>query len=327
MAKQTLSVGKVNNPTLTMGSAPKQTITKVMYATPGSNGFIGLAQPPKANNTKTALPTQQSTQAIIDAILASSRALANSQPRQVYAPKLDFASINAQARANAENAVNPYYTKELQRFLSEQAAKKSQAEALNTTTIANLEQDLQNKLEENAITQQRTGEDVQHNVDLLNTEADQYQTDTGQQFASDRLQQGRDIAAAGLTGGIGAQQAEGAQDARNTTEERATAKTEDQKQQQQIFKARTFEDLARSGTLGAQAKERGVKASQVNLADFITNQGFETEKTKSALEKARLEDVAAKERAYRGIGVSQAIEGIGDAALRNAAYGAYGGYL
>lgn len=270
------------------------------------------------------VPTANDTQAIINAIMAASRAYT---PPKVYAPALDFAGINARSRASAEQSVNPFYTKELERFLAEQAAHKQQAEALRNTTVSNLEEDLKNKIEGNAITQQRTGEDVATNLQNIATEQDQFQTDTGQQFAADRLQQSRDTAAAGLTGGLGAQQAEAAQSSRNTKEERVVAKSEQDKQQQQLFKARTFEDLARSNTLGTQATERGKKAADVDLADFITNQGFETEKTKLSLEQQRQEKVAANERAFRSSEVMKAVEAIANPAQRAAAYEQYAGYF
>lgn len=322
-----LTVQPVNSPTFTgIGSAPKQTITSVGVATPGSNGFPTLVQPKApAQSVATATSANNSLQAQTNALLAAIARLQNSQPKQVYAPALDFASINAQARSAAEANVNPYYTKQLNDFLAEQAAKRSQTEAQAQTNISQLQTDLTNKLQGNDITKARTAEDTATNLDQLTTQADQNQVDSGTAFSTDRLQQGRDLAKAGLTGGLGAQQVEGAQIAHNTTEERATAATDQAKQQQELTKARTFEDLERSGTLATQAKDTGVKQVNVDLADFITNQGFETESKKGQLEAQRLGAVAQEQQNQGKLLVNNFIASIADPASRQAAQQAYGG--
>ncbi len=109
-----------------------------------------------------------------------------------------------------------------------------------------------------------------------------------------------------------------------TTESRAGAQTQKQKDAQELAKARTFEDLSRSSTLAAGAKEKGVKQVQVDLADFIQNQGFETEREKQQLEQQRLGAVGQEQSNQGRLLVNQFLAGISDPARYQAAVNAYG---
>lgn len=261
------------------------------------------------------------------ALLAAIARLQNAQPKQVYAPALDFASINAQARSQAEANVNPYYTKQLNDFLAAQAAARSQTEAQTTTTIGQLEEDLKNKLAANQVTGERTTQDTATNEAQIAEQADQAQTDTGQKFTTDRLQQARDLAKAGLTGGLGAQQVEATTEARNTGEKRAAETVQQAKDTQELNKTRTFEDLATSGTLATSAKESGVKQANTSLADFITNQGLDLTAKQTQLEANRQADIVQQADQQRSILVQNFVNGIADPAQRQAALQAYGGLL
>lgn len=326
-----------------LGAGAKKTAGSIYdYATPGSgssrltdSGSAYFA-PPTPTYSVSNIPRAAASAAGISSAQAQGNALTaqtnallaairNAQPKQVYAPALDLGAINAQARSAAESNVNPYYTKQLNDFLAEQAAKRQQSETEAATNIQQLETDLKNKLEGNDITKARTEQDTTTNLDQLATQANQAQLDSGSAFAGDRLQQARDLAKAGLTGGLGAQQTEAATLAHNTTEDRATAATDQAKEQQVLTKARTFEDLARSGTLATAAKETGVKQVNVSLSDFITNQGFETESKKSSLEAARLQAVGQEQQNQGRLLVNNFIGSIADPAQRQAALQAYGG--
>lgn len=323
-----LQVGPVRNPTLNQNAPvynPRITNVTTADRLPGYPTLTNLQRPSKPSPVSAAASQNNALLSQTNSLLAAIARLQNQQPRQVYAPALNFSATNAQARSAAENAVNPYYVKQLNDFLAAQAAKKQQAETQAKFGIEGLETDLANKIAENEITRTRTTEDVGQNLENLAIQEDQFQTDTGQQFDTSRLASLREAAQAGLTGGLGAQQQEAAQTARNTTEERQTAKFGEEKQQQELFKARTFEDLTRSGTLATESKERGVKQINVNLADFITNQGFETEGKKSQLEAERLGAVSREQSNQGRLLVNNFINSIADPARRNAAYQAYGG--
>lgn len=322
-----LSVVPVNNPSLVPAtSVPTQTISSVGVAVPGQNGAPTLVQPKApAAPVSAAVSANNSLQDQTNALLAQIQALTNAQQRQVYAPALDFAAINSQARAAAESNVDPYYTKQLNDFLAEQAAKTSQEQASAATNIQDLQDTLTNTLAANQTAGQRAAEDTATNEDQINTQADQFQTDNGQQFTADRLAQAKDLASKGLTGGLGAQQEEASAAAHDTTEERAAATTDAAKQAQELLKSRTFEDLATSGNLATTAENKGEKAVNVSLADFITNSGFDTTNEENTLESQRLQAVATEQSNQAKLLVNNFINSIADPAKRQAAVQAYGG--
>lgn len=246
--------------------------------------------------------------------------------QQAYAPALDLASINSQARAKAEANVNPYYTKQLQTFLQKQAFQRGVQQKQTQMNIEGLNENLQNTLQAGEIDKTRTAEDVATNLNKINTKADEFQQDTGEQFNDARIQQAKQIASQGLTqSGIGSQQQLATQSKRNTVEGRQSAEFQQQKDVQNLFKTRTFEDIARSGGLAKKAKERGVKQAEFDLNNYIKNQEFELESEKLSLESQRLQRIAQETSAQGGMLVNQFIQSIANPAQRQAAAQAYGG--
>lgn len=185
------------------------------------------------------------------------------------AANFDVSGAYNSAYNEAAATQNPLYDKYLNQFLeSQNIAKKAQQHIFDETT-SNLDTALKNTQDANAIAQKRTGEDVANAEQQIATNADQFQTDSGQQFANDRLQQASDLSKAGLTGGIGAQKTEAVQAARNTQESRQGAAFDQQKQAQELVKARTFEDLARSNKLAGESTAKGKANAQFNLDNWI----------------------------------------------------------
>lgn len=319
-----LSVGVANPGRITsVGVAQPGKITSVSGA--GGQGKVNLT--PKSPSTSQVLKSGYNVVNQTNALLAEIARLSNQQPREVYAPSLNYSAINAQARKQAAAAVNPFYTRQLNEFLSGQAKLRKQSQTQANTDIQNLQDTLQQTLAANAVTGQRTAEDTAANLANLADQAQQYQADTGQQFQTDRLQQARDLAAAGLTGGLGAQQTEASQIARNTAEQRQTQQTQQAQQEQQLLKARKFEDLATSGTLAEQAKTKGVKQVQVDLANFIEKQGIELTAKRGELAQQKEASILQKSQAIRSNLIQNWINSISNPAARNAALKAYGSLL
>lgn len=246
-------------------------------------------------------------------------------PAIVRPPKLDFAAVQAKARADAEGAVNPYYTKQLNDFLAQQAAQRQQQQTQYETSVKNLEDQLSNTLAGNEISRGRTTEDVAQNVADINQSADIFQTDTGVAADANRIAQARELAQSGLTGGLGAQQAETAQTQRNTAEKRQEQEFQKQRQQQDLFKTRTFEDLARSGELATKATEKGKTAAKFDLDAFIQGQGFEEQNTRNSLESNRLEAIGREQGNRSKLAFNQYLANIRDPAQLLAASQIYGG--
>ncbi len=248
-----------------------------------------------------------------------------SMPRVVAPPKLDYAAIQTQARAQAENAVNPYYTSQLNKFLEQQSFQKQQQQAQTETNVKNLEDTLKNTLEGNTIQQGRTAEDVALNQANINQTADQFQTDTGQAADANRIAQARQIAQAGTTGGLGAQQQEATQIARNTGEKRQEQQFQQQRNTQELFKTRTFEDLARSGELATASTEKGKKQADFDLNNFMKNADFELENKKGQLEVQRLQAVGDEQSKQARLAYNQYLAKIKDPAQLALAGQIYGG--
>lgn len=280
---------------------------------------------PKANAAiKSSQANTDSTAGLQGEIAALLRQL-NAANRQAYAPPIDYNAIYNKANAQAQEAVNPLYTKQLNDFLAQQAAKKRQNEEQSQANITNLEDTLKNTLASGEIAKTRSAEDTATNIGEINTAADQFQTDTGQQFDASRITQAEDLAKSGLTGGLGAQQAESSTLARNTTEGRQEQKFQNSRTAQELSKARNFEDISRAGELASQTKEKGVKQEKFDLASFIENQGFETNLKKTELEGQRLLAVLQKQSTIGKGLVANFIAAISDPAQRDAATRAYSG--
>lgn len=310
--------GQSSRPTTTPGTAPLDP-NKVRYTLNGVSYNYG-GDPIKTAKTGGSSSAVNDYLAALDA-LTKAQAGAN---REVYAPNLDLASISAKARKEAAKAVNPYYTKTLNTFLAEQGARKQQEKAQYEMNVKNLEDELKNTLEGNEITKGRTTEDVAANQAEIAQTEDYYQTDEGTQQAIEQIAEAKQLAQSGLTGGLGAQQKEASQTARNTTEKRQGEQFDKKRAEQEIFKARTFEDLERAGKLATGAKEKGAKQAKFDLDSFIKNQSFAIKKTKAELARNQREEIANKTRTIAQTKVNKFIQSIADPARRSAAYSAYG---
>lgn len=243
----------------------------------------------------------------------------------VYAPKLDIAAVNAQARQAAENAVNPYYTKVLSEFLQQQAAARARREAQTKTNIEDIEAGLKEATEGNLLARARTTEDVNKNITDVNVNADEFQTDSGEQFTDERLQQAREISAAGLTGGLGSQKAQKAVETRNKIETRQVRKFEEQKVAQQLFKTRTFQDLEKSDELNLSKSEKGKKQAKFDLDSYIEASNFDEQNKRNELEARRLEAIQTNQGAQSKLLFNNYLANIRDPRQLAAAMSTYGG--
>lgn len=247
-------------------------------------------------------------------------------PAPVYAPKLDVASINAQARTAAEGAVNPFYTKQLNDFLAQQSAQKLQQQTQHDTNIQNLQDTLKNTLDANALTQTRTGEDAALKQQQTNTANDQNQVDTGNQFETDRLAAAKAQATAGVLGTGAGNRATGvATGARNTTEDRQNQAFQQTRDQTELFKTRTFADLAKSGELATTSENKGEKQANFDLDSYIKNAAFTEQDQRNKLEEARLQRIGQETGSQAKLLFNKYLAGISNPAQYEAAVRTYGG--
>lgn len=269
----------------------------------------------------TANPAGDNLRASTDALLKS---LGYSNG-PVYAPKIDLAAINAQARKAAEGNVNPYYTKALNDFLAEQASAKAQQQAQTKTNIQNAQDLLTQTTKANAVTGTRTTEDTAQKESDINQAADWRQTDQGGQYDIDRVAQAINEAKSGLTGsGIAAGERGASQEKFNTTESRQATSDTENKAAAELTKARTFQDLATSNENATTGEAKAEKQANFDLTNFITGQDFALKTEKSSLEKSRLGDIATNTSAEAKLLLNQFIANIANPAQRLAAYQTYG---
>ena len=299
-------------------------ISSVDVARPGQITSVGNSN---GSQTTNFLNTGNAAVASTDDFLAKYKALLagiNKTPAPVYAPKLDFAAINSQARQSAENAVNPYYTKTLNDFLTQQSAQRQQQQTQTETNIKNIGDTLKQTQEDIATSTQRTTEDVAKNQAEVDQTADEFQTDTGSAFDVSRRAEAAAVAKAGLTGGLGAQQKEASQTSRNTAEKRQTGKFDEAKEKQELFKARTFEDLTKTGTRAVTSAEKSTKQAKFDLDTYIQNQGFQETNKRNETETQRQNAIYDKQEEQRKLLTQQFIAKIANPAKRQAAQVAYG---
>lgn len=194
-------------------------------------------------------------------------------PAQPAAANYDVAAANARARAAAEGAQNPLYSKYLNQFLDNARLQQKQEQQKTDMINKELDQSLARTTADTATNKTRTTEDVSANMGQINTAADEFQTDSGTENAIARIEEARNLAASGQTGGLAAQQQETTQANRNTSEKRQEAQFQTKRDEQQIFKARTFEDLGKALTRKTEDTATGKKKAKFDLDVYISQYG------------------------------------------------------
>lgn len=327
-----ISVGVANPGQITgVGNAQPGRITGVGNATPGNITGVDVAHPGVLSNLRAAVAAPgafdqsiAAQNAQLDALRQQNSLLASMRPA---APaKVDYAAINAQARRQAEESVNPLYTKQLNDMLAREAAKRQRAQEDYNLGVQNIQQQLEQTQGSNLQQRGRTAEDVATNLGQINTAADQFQTATGQQFDEQRLAQAAQLASAGLTtSGIGQQQIQQAANQQNMSEQQKEQDLQAQRTSQAVLKARTFEDLAQSDVLAGKQAEKGKAATKLNLDRLIEDIGYEQDQSQQEIQQKRLADIAARTQDYSKLGFNNYLQTIRDPRILAATAQAYGG--
>lgn len=244
----------------------------------------------------------------------------------VAAPYFDTNAAANAARARATDAVNPLYTAKLNDFLASQAALQSQKQAQTATSVQNYKDTLDEALKTNEVSGQRTSADTALKIGDINQAADQFQQDSGDQFELARTAQARAQATAGILGsGAGNRQTNTAIISRNTTEGRADDKAQEQKDAAELFKARTFEDLATSNASATKTEGKNEAQANFDLGNYITNLDFQTKDQTNTLNEQRQAQIDASTKALAQTAYNNYINGIANPAQRQAAAQTYGG--
>ena len=314
-----LLVAPVTNPTLSNSFTPSPTINSV-----------GVAHPaPLTNNVPAPTPAAPPPAANpIDAQIAALQAQIGAANQKVYAPALDTNAIFSKAGATAASNVNPYYTKLLNDFITQQGVTRQQQQQQTATNVQNLQDQLAQLQSANAVTGQRATEDTATGEAKIAQAADQRQSDQGTAFDATRTNQAVNLAESGLTGsGLGAKAQATTQLNQDTTEARQAEGDQQAKDVAELSKARTFEDLATSNKNATSAEAKGETQAQFDLNKFITGQTTDLQGEQQQLEQQRQQALQAEQQNQTKLLVNNFINSIANPAQRQAALQAYGSFL
>lgn len=292
----------------------------------GAPKGISVSTPGSVAGSGAAVNAATSQNNSLNAQIAALQAQIAAANQKVYAPALDTGAIFKQAADTAAANVNPYYTKLLNDFITNQGVQKQQEQDQTTTNIGNLQTQLQQLLQQNATTGERAGEDATTATDAINTAADERQQDQGTAFNTARNTEAKTIAGQGLTGsGIAAGEQATSQATQDTTEARQAEADATAKSAAALTKARTFEDLATSGANATTTEGQGEQQANFDLNKFITGQTSDLQGEQQTLEQQRQGALQTEQENQTKILVNNFINSISDPAQRQAAISTYGG--
>lgn len=312
--------GAPGNIKLAPGGAAPGTIRLATGGAPGNITVPGSTAPAPAPPGPSYSDSINSQIAALEAQIAKANA-------PVYAPALDTNAIYNQASTTAAANVNPYYTKLLNDFITQQGTARQQQQTQTATNVQNLQTQLAQLKAGNQVTGDRAVEDAATTEGNIATAADERQLDQGTAFDTARDTQAGQIAASGLTGsGIGAGQQLTAQNTQDTTETRQANADQTAKNATELSKARTFEDLATSNTNATTSEGQGEQQQQFNLNNFITGQSTDLQGEQQTLEQQRQQALASEKSTQTKLLINNFINSISNPAQRQAAISTYGSF-
>lgn len=257
----------------------------------------GTTWTPSGGNTP--LPTYQAPDN--SALYAQLNALQAQIAAQPKLPYYDIGAARAQASNTAASVVNPVYQDKINKFL----AKAAEARTQKTTDINRGKEDLTTaltqSLEDTATNRTRTSQDVASKIGETNYQEGQFQNADAAQFDATNRDARVGLADAGLTtSGLGSQKLEQLQLDRNTQSADQLRTFENQRQTQELFKTRTFEDLGTKDTRSTQLTDRQKEGLDIDLNNFIVNQGLDEQGFRADTEAERLNAMfQATEQSYQ----------------------------
>lgn len=207
------------------------------------------------------------------------------------AANFDIKGAYNSAYGQAAGSVNAMYDKYLNTFLDQQRNAMAKQQNIYQNTQQGYDTALKNTEEANKLTGERSQQDFYQAKDQTNLQQDQFQTDSGTEFAISRIEEARKTAQSGATGGLSAQKTANTQEARNTGEARQVEKFDQEKYNQELVKARTFEDLAISSKLAQEKTATGKKAAQFDLDNYIIASQLEERSYRDKDQENRNKDI------------------------------------
>lgn len=209
----------------------------------------------------------------------------NAAPRLV---KYDTAGAAASALSEATAAQTPLYTQKLNDYLAKVNIARAAENRHAQETIQDAQDQLAANLAGSDTSRTRTTQDVNTKIDATNAAQGDYLDASGTAFDAARRGLQGDVANAGLAeSGLGAQKLDEQQAAQGADSKTQNRQFEATKTAANLFKTRTFEDLAKSDELNKTLTDKAVGRTKLNLEDYLNTSNIDEQQTRSDLEQQR----------------------------------------
>lgn len=208
---------------------------------------------------------------------------------------MDTGAAWNQATQMATAAVSPIYQQKMSDFLHAQSVALQQQQAQTTTGETALDTTLANALSDTQLQRTRTAEDTASNIGDINASQDFAARTGGLSFdaANRALTEGVGAAGTGESG-LGQQQVTEAAAGYGLQSNEQVRQSSNKVAAANTLMNRSFEDLGTSDTRSTATNVTGKAALEVNLQNFIQNQGLDLTSEQHAEDLAKAEDIAGQ---------------------------------
>lgn len=273
--------------------------------------YSQMLQASKTTPTTPPANPQPDFNAQLASYTAQLKALQNQIAQQPKIYSYNVADASAKARAAAEQAVNPYYTQQLNKFLEQEQIKQKRAQEDSAYQQQQLDQALQDALTASQTSRQRTEQDAATKLADVQNASDYYQNTEANTFDKARQALLTNVAQSGLTtSGLGQQQQNEQIQNRNIESAQQQRSFNAQTDAINTLKTRTFEDLQRQDTNAQRNTTQNKQRVQVDLDRALQDIGYETDAFKAKNEYERLNALVGEEAKQYQLGVNQFIQGL-----------------
>lgn len=215
------------------------------------------------------------------------------------------------AQSQAAKEAGSFYNNSIKMATKSFNNARKKAEQQFNLSKEGIQTQLDYSLEDSATQRARTGEDTQAAIDKINKGEGIYQQDEGRAFDQNYRQVAEQLAAAGAaTTGLGQQQTADMVRLRNVQNQRQLDEFQDQRAARELFKTRTFEDLARSDERAQQSAAFQTKGAQFDLDWALENAAEIFENEKLAAEVKRSIDTSERTQSIYDANVGQWLAGL-----------------
>ena len=228
------------------------------------------------------------------------------------APTLNLDAINAQAKSQAANSVNPLYAQYLNEYNQELAANQQAAQAQNTLNLQGEQSALGNTLAQNQQAQTYAGQQNAATQENINTQATNYQLNSANaQTAKLATIQGQ-LGTGNLSAsGLGGQQLYQAENARNIADAQQQGQFQYQRNTSDLSTQDTFAQLAQSSAYATTAEGQQEAQTNFNLNDYLRQAAYSDSQYQQNLAASQQQALNAASWNYEAQNITNQINSMG----------------